>query len=53
MAEFWGRRWNLVAGRLLKALIYDPIIQACMNIFIYNVIYITSRLTIYLAECIP
>ena len=28
LAMFWGRRWNLFAGRLLKSLVYDVVMQA-------------------------
>ena len=25
--EFWGKRWNLVAGSALRSLVYDPIVE--------------------------
>lgn len=27
LADFWGRRWNITTSHLLRALIYDPIVE--------------------------
>jgi len=29
-ADFWARRWNLVAGAMLRDLVYAPIVEGCM-----------------------
>ena len=27
LADFWGRRWNITTSHLLRALVYDPIME--------------------------
>jgi len=32
VSDFWGRRWNITTSHMLRALIYDPIVEGeCMS----------------------
>jgi len=29
LADFWGRRWNITTSHVLRAVVYDPIVEGC------------------------
>ncbi|GAX80051.1 hypothetical protein CEUSTIGMA_g7490.t1 [Chlamydomonas eustigma] len=29
-ADFWGRRWNITTSHMLRAVVYDPIVEGCL-----------------------
>lgn len=32
LREFWGRRWNVVAGTAVRFLVYDPIVEGRLEL---------------------
>ncbi len=37
LADFWGRRWNITTSHVLRALVYDPIVEGTSACTVYRV----------------